>query len=267
MAAAYHLLENLDTLSSKSVDQMMARLLLLFLTVLAVTAHAAERPSREAASFDRPVAAQLVPAKSANDPAGEIRCTYYADLMVREAGTDTPAPGAATIVPGGVSRPPCNAEAVNDDHTLKTEHYSFAGRKGAFLFFIATDPHGAIPFMLLDAVDGHVIFRDAKTDDGFKTITPKDGALRMQYVHGVNGSCSVYKEGPSCWTKLITEGKIPRALSQMQPSTEVCAAAYRRANATSDNPSVISYDVDVTVKRAGKPRVNSRGKVGCHPLP
>jgi hypothetical protein len=250
-------------LRSKILDRAMARLLLLLLTMLTGAANAADRPARETALFDRPLAIQRVPAS----PAGELRCSYYADLMVREAGVDTPAPGAATFVPVGTQRPPCNIDAVAGDRTVNTEHYSFAGRKGAFLVFSATDPHGAIPFMVLDATDGHVVFRAGKIDDGFRAITLKGSTLRMQYLHGVNGSCSVYKDGPSCWTKLMTEGKIPRALSQMQPSTEVCAASYRRANSTSDNPSIITYDVDVTLSQAGKPRVNSRGRVGCYPMP
>lgn len=245
----------------------MARLLLLCLMLLAGTAYGADRPPREATLFDRPLATQRVPANPAHDLAGELRCSYYADLMVREAGTDTPAPDAATIVPVAAQRPPCNADAVAGDRTVTTQHFSFAGRKGGFLFFSGTDPHGAIPFMVLDATDGHVVFRDAKMDDGFKAITPVGGMLRIKYAHGVNGSCSVYKDGPSCWTKLMTEGKVPRALSQMQPSTEVCAAGYRRANATSGNPSIITYDVEVTMGRTGKPRVNSRGKVGCFPMP
>ena len=28
----------------------------------------------------------------------EVRCTYYQDLMVREVGTDTPAPNPASLI-------------------------------------------------------------------------------------------------------------------------------------------------------------------------
>ncbi len=257
-------------------------LLLLILPVLlslpgiapSGTANAADKASRETSAFDRPVAVQRVPfrhvaARPEQDPAGEIRCTYYPDLMIRETGIDTPAPGAASVVPvaAGSQRPPCTADPAAGETKLNTASHSFAGRKGPFLFFSATDPTGAIPFVVLDAVGGQVIYRDGTTNGVFTSVTLKGNAVRLRYRHGVNGSCSVYKEGPACWAKLLNEGKVPHALAQAQPFIPVCAASYGKAKVTSEDPSVISYDVDVTLQRSGKMRVNSRGTVGCDPMP
>ncbi len=65
----------------------------------------------------------------------------------------------------------------------------------------------------------------------------------------------------------MKEGKVPRALAQAQPSIPVCAASYGKARANSNDLSVISYDVDVTVERSGKTRIHSRGVVGCDAMP
>lgn len=230
---------------------------------------AKEGVAREASLFDRPLTIQRIPPKTDTDPVGEIRCSYYPDFMIRETGTNTPAPGAASIIrgSGNPQRPPCNAEPSANEVLPKTANNSFAGRKGPFLFFSATDPNGAVPFMVINSIDARVIYNDGRINDGFKSVTLTGTAVRLRYLRGVNGSCSIYKEGPSCWAKLMTEGKVPRVLAQSQPSIQVCAVAYRKAKAPANDPSIISYDVDVTLEKSGKARVNSRGTVGCDAMP
>ena len=90
---------------------LLKRSLLAVIAVMigAVAAHAQADP--EAALFDHPVTVQRVPPKSQADAVGEIRCTYYPDLMVLETGTDTPYPSPATIVPTSGTRPACSAMA------------------------------------------------------------------------------------------------------------------------------------------------------------
>jgi hypothetical protein len=238
---------------------------LIFGAILfASIANAAEKPSREASLFDRPLSVQRVAPTSAN---GEIRCTYYADMMIRETGTDTPTPGPAFLVSLREQKSPCAAAATVNERRLETENHSFDGRKGAFLVFSATDPNGAIPFRVLDLADGHSVFSDARIGDSLQSIVLKGDTLRLRYRHGVNGSCSVYGSGPVCWGKLLSEGKVPRGLAQSQPSVESCGAAYRRTKAPANDPSLISYDVDVTLKRSGKARINSRGTVSCDAMP
>lgn len=234
---------------------------LLFGAILfANTANAAEQTSREASLFDRPLSVQRIAPTSAN---GEIRCTYYADVMIQETGTDSP----AFLVSMGGQKPACGAAATANEIRLETKNHSFDGRKGPFLFFSATAPNGAIPFRALDLADGHSVFSDARIGDSLQSIVLKGDTLRLRYRHGVNGSCSVYGSGPVCWGKLLSEGKVPRGLAQAQPSVESCGAAYRRIKAPANDPSLISYDVDVTFKRSGKARINSRGTVGCDAMP
>ncbi len=216
--------------------------------------------------FERPVSTRSIPAKSNTDPIGEIRCTYYPEFMIRETGTDSPDPNAATILLGGEM--PCDANHVAGEIPISTEHHSLLGKIGRFLVFSATDPNGAIPFMVLDSATGKAIYIDATAaDHGFRKVADMDGVLHLQYKRGLNAACSIMKDAPVCWARLMAEGKIPRAMAQSVPSPQACAAAYKREKATPDDPSIIMYDTAITIDLAGKTQVLSRGPVQCDAMP
>jgi hypothetical protein len=223
----------------------------------------------DASLLDHPVSVQRVSAKSASGSGGELRCSFYKDLMVREAGTDTPAPGGAELfLTAGQTPALCSVDpSPAGELTMKTAGYSFIGRKGSFLFFRHANPNGSVPFMIADAVDGRVIYNDSKLGDGFQSISLTKHSVHLRYIRGVNGSCSLYKEGPACWAKMMNEGKVPRVMAQAQPSVQLCGANYRRLNTSADAASIVYYDVDVTLGRDGKAHVNSRGPTNCTPLP
>ena len=230
----------------------------------------AQATDRLAAQLDPPGAIRKVPPKSNDDPNGQIECTYYRDLMVRESGTDTPDPNDATLVPiaAGAPRPVCDATHHNGEITLKTQGYSFAGRKSGFLLFSATDPNGAIPFMVFDTGSGKIIFQDGTpADRGFRTVAVENGALHLRYTRGFNASCSIMQDATGCWSRLVTEGEIPPSMAQAVPSPKLCAASYKAAHATADDPSVLSYEVDTVVDASGNARVAPRGPVDCSPVP
>lgn len=231
--------------------------------------HAEHDLGAEAALFTRPLAVKTVPPKSSNDEIGELMCTYYPDVMVRETGTDSPAPGAATIIPlaDAAHRPGCNTAHVAREVPLKTEGFFLLGRKGPFLFFEAADPYGAVPFSILDASTGRAVFTDGKKDEGLHTVALDGGTLRIRFTRSVNGSCSIPQDAPGCWAKMAQEGKIPPRLAQSAPPVQACAASYGKEKAPADGPSVIYYDVDMTVDRSGKTTINSLGTVFCEPLP
>ncbi len=231
--------------------------------------HAEDSVSREAALFDRPAAVRSVPPKTDNDPAGEIRCTYYGDFMVRETGTDSPAPGPAAIIPAPDAgrRPACNAAPAARTVPLKTEEHALLGRKGPFLVFEAADPYGAVPFIVLDANTGRLIYSDGKHTDGLRSVALEGGALRIRYPRAFNGACSIIKDEAGCWSKIALAANVPPALAQSPPPVPACTTAYRRAEAPADGPSMIIYDLDVTLDISGRTQVNSFGTVGCEPMP
>jgi hypothetical protein len=228
-------------------------------------AHAEEWEKRMAASFDKPVSVRTVPAKSDAEEGNELRCTYYRDFMLRETGTDTPAPGPGAIVSVGAKRPACTKTPAARDIALKTENYSFVGRKGPFLFFEATDPNGAVPFVLIEAGAGKVIYSDTMTEDGMKTVSLDNGALHLTFRRGINGGCSLVKEGAACWSKIAAAAAIPSSVAA--PPAKACTVAYGRDKAPPDDPSIVSFDVDIVVGLDGTAETKSLGAAGCAAMP
>jgi hypothetical protein len=240
---------------------------LAFCVLLSVAAHAQDSDAL-AAQLDRPVSTTRVPAKSDDDPIGQIECTYYRDFMLRETGTDSPDPNDATLVPSaaGAPRPPCDMAEHANGLTLKTEGYSYVGRKDHFLLFSATDANGAVPFMLLDTGGGKVIFEDATPPDrGIDTVTLDNGTLHLGYKRAINASCSLLQDAASCWSSLVAGGKIATGLAQ--PARDVCAAAYKEEQAPAEDLSIVSYAVHTTIDASGQVSTTAHGAIGCGPMP
>jgi hypothetical protein len=239
-------------------------------TLLSVAAHSQTDGSRFAAQLDRPVAVRKVTPKSSDDPNGQLVCTFYQDLMIRESGTDTPAPNAAVVLPllAGQARPACDATHRNNEIALKTEGFSFAGRKDQFLLFSATDPNGAVPFMVIDAGTGRVVFEDGTpADRGLQAISVEHGNLHLRYRRAFNAACSIMQNAATCWSQLIATGKLPHSMDQPVPSAKLCAASYKADKAPPNDPSIIAYDVETVIDSAGQAQVTPRGPVSCAPVP
>jgi hypothetical protein len=250
---------------------LLRRSLLALVAVMtgAITGHAQSAAEREAALFNHPVTVQRVPPKSPGDTFGEIRCTYYPDLMVMETGTDTPYPGSSTIIPTSGGRPACSIAMAPHGVPLKTERDHLIGRTGPYLAFAAADPNGAQDFQIIDAGTGRQIFADSRRWTGFQSVAVENGTLHFRYTRAVNGPCSIVKDGLACWAKMVKSGAIPQEMAQSPPSVQACAAAYRKGRVPDPPaaPSMVFYDLDVTLDAAGKVRVNSRGAVGCEAVP
>jgi hypothetical protein len=235
--------------------------------LLSIAAHAQD-PDPLAAQLDRLVSTKRVPAKSDDDPAGQIECTYYRDFMLRESGTDTPDPNDATLVPiaAGAPRPPCDMAEYANGLMLKTQGYSYVGRKDHFLLFSGTDPNGAVPFMLLDTGGGKVIFEDATPPDrGIQTVVLDNGTLHLGYKRAFNASCSLLMDPANCWSSLVADGKIPNGLAQ--PARDFCAAAYKEEQAPAEDPSIVSYLVDTIIDASGHVSTTAHGTIDCAPMP
>jgi hypothetical protein len=245
--------------------------LLVTCAALGLSAPASAASNPESRLFDRPAEVRTLAPKSADDPVGQITCTYYAGLMVREIGTDTPDPGAATMVAflNSAHRPTCGRSASPTAIAMKTEGFSLLGRKGPFLVFDATDPNGAVDFVVLAASTGATLFEDGKSDRGLRSVALVRGVLRLTYRRGLNAPCSVLKDRVSCWASLAHAGAIPATLGRAPPPVRACAAAYRKGPrpAPADDPSIILYAVTTTVDGSGKAHVTVSGRVTCAPMP
>ena len=227
---------------------------------------AARETPPEARLFDHPLAVTRIPAKPATDAGSEVICTYYPGLMIRESGTDSPEPDAARIVAG--PHPSCASGRPSDGIALPTQGYSLVGKKGLFVVFSATDPNGAVAFMVLDARSGRVIYQDGTAATrGLHAVALDHGALHLRYTRGLNAPCSIAKDPAGCWATLAADGKIPPDMAQAAPPAARCAPSYRAMRAPPDDPSMIEYDVDMTIDAAGQTQVLSHGAVGCEAMP
>ncbi len=215
-----------------------------------------------AATYDKPLKVQ-----TANSPEfGQIRCTYYADIMVLETESDQPGSGPASLLSGSPANLQCNDKRLVSGLKLTSSSYTFEGRRGAFLIFTATDPDGAVPFMVIN-MKGHVLYSDAiyvpGSAEDFDTVDVlPDGSLHLEFTRGVNASCSVLADA-TCWGKLGKDGSLPKAVSHLPPPKAACSAAYRKAKLSADSSSLIFYKVDMSLSATGKPHVNARGTLGC----
>jgi hypothetical protein len=254
--------------------------LLAALAVLSSPAVRAEHSADPcAALFDHPLAVQTVPASSSAGPGEDVTCTYYRDFMVRDTGTNSPDPNdprPATIisVSDASRRPACNAARAAHaarEVSPKTVHTGLLGRKGPYLFF--ANFNGAAEFYILSAATGRVLYSDGiyggGTDCPLQSVAVKDGTLHIRFTRAFFGSCSIPKDGASCWARMAQEGKIPRSLAQSPPPVPACAAAYRKQQLPPDDsdPSIIYYDMDMALDPSGRTQVNSRGTIGCEPEP
>ncbi len=226
----------------------------------------AAEPTAEEKLFDRPVAVQKLDAVEGPHPAEAITCTWYADLMIRETGTDSPGTGPAYVVRPGPAgeRPVCRAAATGRDVMLGTDNLFLLGRKGPYLVFEETDANGPEPFFVRHLPEGRQIYTD-QTGAGLAAVSLQGDALRLRYERDYAAPCSLLKDGAACWSRAMREGHFARAVASQPPPTD-CAATYKLASGvTSDMASLIVYEVDMTLTPDGRAAVLSRGRVGCQP--
>lgn len=236
--------------------------------LFALSAHA-DTQSQSQASFDRPLTVQDIKAKSADAPGSEIRCTWYADLMVRETGTDTPGPDNATLIPigRGASKRACKPAPAAGAITLKTEGFGLTGRKGGFLIWDLSDPTGAEPFMVMSAATGRVLFTDATAPalGPRRSVSLAAGVLHLAYTRAYNAPCSLLQDAQACWAKLKAAGVVPSATPALPLVQTSCRIAYKGIAAS--DPSIIVFKTEVAINAAGKHQTLSRGPMGCLPMP
>ena len=108
---------------------------LLAVSLCAPVSAAAQTPDQ----FDKALSVQTIKPKP--DDSTEIRCTTFADLMVRET-QDGPTSENAAIVRN--AKAPCTAKAGPGETVLDTNGMTLDGRRGSYLLFSDLDPHGAM---------------------------------------------------------------------------------------------------------------------------
>lgn len=216
----------------------------------------------DAARFDPPGKVET----TTDVAAKQITCTIYADLVVRESDTDTPDPEDATLVPlSGRAAPDCAAAPGPKAVKLATGGQRFLGRQAGFLVFEQASTNGTMPFAVLDAATGRTLFEDATTYEGVDSVAVDGATLQLAFRRGVQGACSIPKQGAACWARIVRETKMPASVAALPAPVEACAAAYRADKAPRDADSIVFFPVRLAW--TGSLAVAASGPVQCRPTP
>jgi hypothetical protein len=228
----------------------------------------ANAENRFAATLDHAVTVQAIRPLTVYDMTTGIDCVWYADLMVRATGTDSPDPDDATLtpIPAGGAKPDCKTAPGAGAITLKTAGFAFVGRKGGFLIWDASDPNGAEGFMVMNT-SGKILFTDALSPNPglVRTASLDGGVLHLKYTRGYNAACSLMQDAPGCWAKLVAAGAVDASAPPMDKAPASCRGAYKGVDAT--DPSIVVFTTEVTVDADGASAVVSRGQANCLPQP
>jgi hypothetical protein len=215
--------------------------------------------------FDKPASVRKAQQPKPNDSI-EVRCTYYPDFMIRVIA-DGPTAQKAGLVRG--ANPPCGAKRAPGEVMLDTDDMAFEGRKGPALLFSAMDPHGSVPFVVIDAQSGKTLLKDSTSSGpgpGVQALAFDQGGLRLRYRRAFNAPCSILQNARGCWAQIVKDGLVPQDMAQQVPAPQICEAAYKKVQSPRDNSSIVIYQTEVIVFSTGTTIV-SRGPVGCDALP
>jgi hypothetical protein len=223
--------------------------------------------------FDPPLKEIELPAQR---DFGEIICTIYPDVIIREIDTETPDPGKIMVLPRGRqdSSPACGRDTPAAGIEMPKRGVSFLGRKGIFMVLDATDPSSAGYFTIFDIRNGHRLFGDGDYGpDWIFTMNAVAEKLYMTYRRGINAPCSLLLDSAQCWAQLLREGDIPRRAFAGPPAIKLCAKSYRADPATArdtvfgGDPTLITYPVGLTLDSFGNNIMRVLGPMQCLPQP
>ena len=221
------------------------------------------------ALFDQPMSsARAVLPSRPNDPnsLGVVRCYYYPDLTVKELDYGDHGDTAISVTPFAVGsvRPRCGKQNDPGEIVLPGGEASyFIGTKGGFLYVGSTMKPGLV---IYDGRTGKAIYSDQASDDSPTSFSVENGILTLQYTHVAQTNCSILTGGQNCWAKFAHDTHLPQPVAKLPPPLAACEAGYNHsANSVRDTPSVIFYNVTMTLDKKGQAKVLSRGVVSCEP--
>ena len=271
---------------------MRLTILAAFAAGAAVTASAlAAAPASTPSLFDAATAVDkiTVPAKG-DKPKTQISCHYYPHFMVKQIDEGEVGAAQLSILPSdGPHKPKCQQANAANEKVVNADDWSgyFKGVKGDFVFFDADDGvNGGLGFAVF-GTDAKKIFEDSAFGP-IHEVALAGSTLTVKYQRSAAASCSVVKDGASCWTKAVTETGVPAT-----PAPD-CAGGYLKAKTAmargrcdadrtptqacidktlkeldaqkwNEAPSVFVFEAQ-TVIAGGKPATTALGPaLACHP--
>jgi hypothetical protein len=229
-----------------------------------------------AESFDKPVrktivdlgpSAYLMPGDHSRV---QLYCAYYPDFMVKEL--DDPGLKGTEWVTittiHGEHIPACHPSHGPEERFLAKEWWGFVGVKGPLLFLEAADgENGGMPFRVLNRKTEKDIFTDSIALPYYKLhdldfVRTSSDELLLRYSRVVAGSCSIPKDGLTCWNKLR------RKFGLISATAPACTGYEGEVPVPADEvqtPSAIMYSVEV--KLSARPTSHAiAGPVRCRPV-
>jgi hypothetical protein len=235
---------------------------------------------------------KLGPADTQPPSEKEIRCFYFSRLMVKELDEqdigDTEI--SYNITGPGQTVPDCAAKPIPGERKLEVEESYFWGTTACKLFLIDADgANGTIGFRIYEPQSSRELFHDTiKLDTRLRDATEDAGKLHLSYTRAVTGSCSVIAGGETCWRAMTRKMQMPESpvpdcragyeAALRRAAEEACRdeggdkaqcvdrEAKERSTGWDAAPSVVGYDVDVTISSTDEAaRAYTGGPIACWP--
>lgn len=245
--------------------RMICRASAAAIILAALSAPVAAAPGDPAGpAYDKPVATKKTKSRKF-----ETVCIYFADFMLKqrtpvegEGGPDTPAIVRTKDAPCAEGKAPGEALLKATEDSSST---AFAGRKGGFLVFQGSLDQNR-DFVVLDASNGRLLHTDTRGyTSGIDGVDIDNGALVVRYRRDItpSESCSLMAKTRDCWARVIADKKLPAGAPTQAPAAQICASAYKAANAKSDQDSRLEIPVTARIEAGGKADVKAAGPVVC----
>jgi hypothetical protein len=230
------------------------------------------------ALFDHPTRTERkpLPRVAGNpNPRGVVRCIYFPDVTVKEVDNGEHGDDAITVTPMTESgkRPSCGEQDDPGEVVLKGGRGGyFIGAKGGFVYVMSTlGGEGVNPFTIYDALNGKMLYSDLMAAIAPEGFSIKDGVLTMSYVRGAPAECTLLGSAQDCWADFSKRARLPEEVRRMGAPVAACQRGYEARAKRGGNKfdatvwSLLSYSVTLTLDKAGKTHVLSRGQLSCDP--
>ncbi|HEV2189549.1 MAG TPA: hypothetical protein VGR70_20230 [Stellaceae bacterium] len=192
--------------------------------------------------------------------------------------------GNSLVAVSDAAKPPsCQKKALPGERKLPISDLTvyFLGYAGGAIFL--TDADGAnntIGFYVFDPKTGQKRFTDTtKLDSKFARVANDNGTLKLGYIRGLTGPCSVVTDGADCWSKIAQQsgytGPAPDCVAGYKQAAESFAADACKAQGGDQKkclaeqlarradwdkaPSVIAFDVITAIAADNSATVTPTG--------
>ena len=222
------------------------------------------------ALFDQPrevIRTVLPPRPDDSGQMGVVRCFYYPDFTVKELdyGEHGDLAVSVTRASSGAAEPKCGRQNDPGEVALAGGSGGYLiGVKEAFVYIVSTLGADTTPFAIYDGRTGKKLYNDQSSLDSPKQLSVEDGVLALTYVHGAQAGCSILLGGQTCWAQFARDAHLPQPIAKLPPPILACEAGYAASPVSSRaTPSVIFYEVAMTLDKKGQAKILSRGAISC----